>query len=120
MFEKRGVFTVPVKGKDAEELELELIDAGVDDLHVEGETIEAYVTPEHVRSVREELQKRKIPLESAEVTLVAKNHAEVGHADALKTMQLIEQLEELDDVQKVISNLEISDEAMAEFEKETA
>lgn len=116
MFEKRGIFTIPVKGKNIEELELELIDAGVDDVQTEGEHVEAYVSPENLRPVREELQKRSIPIEEAQVTLIAKNHAAVGAEDAAKTMQLIENLEELDDVQKVISNLEITDEAMAAFE----
>src|SRR5204863_5273536 len=102
-----------------EDLELELIDADVDDVSSEGENIEAYVAPEHLRPVREELQKRKIPIEDAQVSLIAKNPAAVSPQDAAKTMQLIENLEELDDVQKVISNLDITDEAMAEFEKVT-
>ena len=120
MFEKRGIFTIPVQGKSAEELELELIDAGVDDIQQEEEHIEAYVAPEHLRPVREEMQKRSITIENAEVTLIAKNNADVSAEDAVKTMQLVEQLEELDDVQKVITNLNITDEVMAEFEKATA
>jgi transcriptional/translational regulatory protein YebC/TACO1 len=120
MFDKRGVFSIPVQGKNPEDLELELIDAGVDDLHADAESIEAYVLPEHLRPVREELHKRNIAIENAEVTLIAKNPASVAPGDAVKTMQLIEELEELDDVQKVISNLEITDEAMAEFEKAAA
>ncbi|MCG3140449.1 MAG: putative transcriptional regulatory protein [Anaerolineae bacterium] len=120
MFEKRGIFTIPVQGKSAEEMELELIDAGVDDLSVEGEHIEAYVAPEHLRPVRDEMQKRHIPIENAELSLIAKSNAEVSAADAVKTLQLVEQLEELDDVQKVITNLNITDEVMAEFEKAAA
>ncbi|TAH52174.1 MAG: YebC/PmpR family DNA-binding transcriptional regulator [Chloroflexota bacterium] len=120
MFDKRGIFTIPIKGKSAEDLELELIDAGVDDIQAEDESIEAYVAPEHLRPVRDELQKRNIPIEDAQVTLIPKNPAAVSPQDAAKTMQLIEDLEELDDVQKVISNLDITDEAMAEFEKVTA
>lgn len=120
MFEKRGIFTVPVKGKRAEDIELELIDAGVDDIQQEDEHIEAYVAPEHLRAVREEMQKRHIPIENAEVSLIAKSNADVSPEDAVKTMQLIEQLEELDDVQKVITNLNITDEALAEFEKQVA
>ena len=120
MFEKRGIFTIPVQGKSAEDLELELIDAGVDDIQAEAEHVEAYVAPEHLRPVREELQKRNIPIEDAQVSLIAKNHAAVSPEDAAKTMQLIEDLEELDDVQKVITNLDITEEAMAEFEKAAA
>lgn len=118
LFDKRGIFTIPLKEKAAEDLELELIDAGVDDFSSEEEHVEAYVAPEHLRPVREELQKRNIPIEDAQVTLVAKNLAAVSAEDAAKTMQLIENLEELDDVQKVISNLDITDEALAEFEKQ--
>jgi YebC/PmpR family DNA-binding regulatory protein len=120
MFDKRGIFTIPVKDKSAEDLELELIDAGVDDFQAEDEHVEAYVSPEHLRPVREELQKRNIPIENAQITLVAKNLSTVSPEDAAKTMQLIEDLEELDDVQNVITNLDITDEAMAEFEKVTA
>ncbi len=120
MFEKRGVFTIPVKEKNAEDLELELIDAGVDDIQAEDEHVEAYVAPEHLRPVREELQKRHIPIEDAQISLIAKNTAAVSPEDAAKTMQLIEELEELDDVQKVITNLDITEEALAEFEKATA
>lgn len=120
MFEKRGIFTIPVQNKSAEDLELELIDAGVDDISAEGEHVEAYVAPEHLRPVREEMQKRHIPIENAEVSLIAKTNAEVSAGDAVKTMQLVEQLEELDDVQKVITNLNITDEVMAEFEKAAA
>ena len=120
MFEKRGIFTIPVKGKNPEDLELELIDAGVDDVQNDGDNIEAYVTPENLRPVREELQKRQIPIEEAQVSLIAKNPAAVSPEDAAKTMQLIENLEELDDVQKVISNLEITDEALAAFENASA
>ena len=120
MFEKRGIFTIPVKDKSAEELELELIDAGVDDIQQEEEHIEAYVAPEHLRPVREEMQKRHLQIENAEVTLIAKNNAEVSTEDAVKTLQLVEQLEELDDVQKVITNLNITDQVMAEFEKAAA
>lgn len=120
MFEKKGVFTIEAGDKNPEDVELELIDAGVDDIQMDGNTIEAYVVPEHLRQVREELHKRNLPVDNAEVTLIAKNHAEVTPEDAVKTMQLLEQLEELDDVQKVISNLDINDELMQRFEKATA
>jgi YebC/PmpR family DNA-binding regulatory protein len=120
MFDKRGIFTIPVKGKSAEDVELELIDAGVDDIQADKEMVEAYVAPEHLRSVRDELQKRQIPIESAEITLVAKNPADISPEEAVRTMQLVEQLEELDDVQKVITNMNLTDEVMAEFEKANA
>lgn len=116
MFERRGVLLVDATGKDADELQLELIDAGADDVRVDGHEIEVYTSPENLRSIREELQKHKVHIDSAEITWVPKTPAAVTDEEAVKTMQFVEALEELDDVQKVISNLEISDAVMAKFE----
>ncbi len=116
MFEKKGVLNIEVDGRDTEDLELELIDLGVEDVRVDGKSIEAYVAPEQLRRIREELQKKKIPIENAEVTLIPKTPAIVSEQDALQTMKLMDQIEELDDVQKVITNLDINEDLMNKFE----
>ncbi|MGB8644692.1 MAG: YebC/PmpR family DNA-binding transcriptional regulator [Anaerolineae bacterium] len=116
MFDKKGILTIETEGRNAEEIELELIDLGVEDLLQSGKTIEAYVEPKELRRVREELHKRNIPVENAEISMLPKTPAAVATEDAIKAMRLIEQLEELDDVQKVTSNLDINDELIAKFE----
>ncbi|MGE5140879.1 MAG: YebC/PmpR family DNA-binding transcriptional regulator [Rudaea sp.] len=116
MFDKKGVLTIETDGRNAEDIELELIDLGVEDLQQSGKTIEAYVDPHELRHVRDELHKRKIPVENAEITLIPKNPAALAADDALQAMKLIDALEELDDVQKVTSNLDINDELIAKFE----
>ncbi len=115
MFEKKGVITIE-NAKNAEELELQLIDAGADDLKVDGSTVEAYCAPEQLKAFREALEKKKIGVSSAELAWIAKSPAQVSDEHAVSTMKLMESLEEHDDVQKVYSNLDISDEAMARFE----
>lgn len=116
MFERRGVVTIESNGRNSEEIELELIDLGADDVLVDGNLVEAYVDPHQLHAMREGLEKRKIPVENAEITLIPKTPAAIDPEHALQTMKLIEQLEELDDVQKVTTNLDISDELMNKFE----
>ena len=118
MFEKKGIVTIETDGRNAEEIELELIDLGADDIQVDGKTIEAYVTPHDLGHMRGGLEKRKIPVENAEITLIPKNPAAVDTEHAVQTMKLIEQLEELDDVQKVTSNLDINEELLNRREAE--
>ncbi len=117
MFDKKGVLTIETEDKNAEEIELELIDLGVEDLQQSGKMIEAYVEPHDLRRVREELTKRKVKVDSAEITMLPKQSTALPDDAAIQTMKLIEQLEELDDVQKVTSNLDLNDEVIAKFEE---
>ncbi len=116
MFEKRGVVTLEAGNKDPDELALELIDAGADDVKVDGKEVEAYTAPDQLRAFREALEKRKIPITSAELAWISKTPAQVADDHAVQTMRLMESLEEYDDVQKVYSNLDISDAVMAKYE----
>ncbi len=115
MFEKKGVVTIE-NVKNADELELELIDAGADDFKVDGNVLEAYSAPEKLKALRDALEKRKIAIASAELAWIAKAPAQVTDDQAVQTMRLMESLEEHDDVQKVYSNLDITDAVMAKFE----
>ncbi len=116
MFEKKGVITLEANGKDPDELALELIDAGAEDVKVDGKEIEAYTPPDQLKALRDALEKRKIPIVSAELAWIARNPAEVGDDHAVQTLKLMEALEEHDDVQKVFTNLDISDAVMEKFE----
>jgi len=102
--------------KNTDELELELIDAGADDFKAEGNVLEVYCAADQLKALREALQKRKVALASAELAWIAKTPAQVTDDQAVQTMKLMESLEEHDDVQKVFSNLDISDAVMAKFE----
>ena len=115
MFEKKGIIAIE-NVKNADDLALELIDAGADDVKVDGSLVEAYCAPESLKSLRDALEKRKIAFTSAELAWIAKNPAQVNDEQAVSTLKLMESLEEHDDVQKVFTNLDISDAVMAKFE----
>ncbi|HIP88359.1 MAG TPA: YebC/PmpR family DNA-binding transcriptional regulator, partial [Anaerolineales bacterium] len=57
-----------------------------------------------------------VQFETAELSYVPKNTLQLGEEETLKVMGVINALEDLDDVQQVYSNLDISDEVMAKFE----
>lgn len=115
LFDKKGVITVE-DAKNPEDLALELIDAGAEDYKLDGNVLELYCAPDHLRTLKDAIEKRKITITSAELAWISKNPASVTDDQALSTMKLMEALEEHDDVQKVYSNLDISDEVMTKFE----
>jgi YebC/PmpR family DNA-binding regulatory protein len=120
MFERKGIITLNTSGRNPEELELELIDAGAEDFKTDGDSVDVFAQPENLHTLKKDLDKQKITIESAEITWVAKTPASVSIDDAVQTMKLIESFEEMDDVQKVTSNLDITDDIMAQFEKVAA
>ncbi len=67
-------------------------------------------------AVRDSLNQNGVIIEEAELTMVAKNEIELSPGDAMKVLNLIESLEDLDDVQKVHSNLALNDEIMAQLD----
>ncbi len=115
LFEKKGVITIE-GAKNPDDLALELIDAGAEDFKVDGNVVEAYTMPEGLKALRDALEKRKIAISAAELAWIAKTSAEVTDDQAVQTMKLMEMLEEHDDVQKVFTNLDITDAVMTKFE----
>ena len=116
MFERKGSMTVNAEGMDPEAVALEAIDAGAEDVKVEGNTVEIYTLIEDLQKVRDALIERNYEVEDAELGWVPKTLFQPDQKTAVQNLRLIESLEELDDVQAVHSNLDITDDALAEFE----
>jgi len=108
MFENTGVITVDTTGIDPDELALYAIDAGARDAKEEKNLLEIYTDPREFENVKLAVEKRKKPV-SAEVTMLPKSTVSLPEKESLQTVKLLEKLEELDDVQRVFSNLEYSD-----------
>ncbi|HEU4919902.1 MAG TPA: YebC/PmpR family DNA-binding transcriptional regulator [Candidatus Limnocylindrales bacterium] len=114
-FEPRGVIAVPRNGSDADDVALAAIDAGADDVDTEDpETIEIFTTPGDLETVRRALEAAGVAVESAESTMVAKQTVELDSAKARQNLRLVEQLEDLDDVQRVTANFDIPEDVFAE------
>lgn len=113
IFEPKGVVTVEIDAKDPDELALIAIDSGADDVQVEDGVIEVYTEPSSLEDVRKTLEQAGVKVEASETGMVPKTSVPLDERAAEQTMRLVERLEELDDVQHVYSNSEVSDEVAA-------
>jgi YebC/PmpR family DNA-binding regulatory protein len=116
LFESKGYITITVNDSDPDELAMIAIETGADDVTVADDLVEVFTTPEDFQAVRESLQEQGLALESAELAMIPKSLAQLGERETFQAMNLVDKLEELDDVQQVYSNLDISDEIMARYE----
>ena len=115
-FQDRGVISVALHDGNAEELELAAIDAGAIDVTVDGDNLEVYTEPQALEAVRLALQAHKADVVNAERSLVPSTTVTMDSKQAAQMLRLVDRLEELDDVQKVYSNVEISDEDLEAYE----
>ena len=115
-FDRRGLITVPNK-VDFEELFMAAVEAGAADV-VQGtdeDAHEVYTDPTDLHVVSTQLKEMDIPVDEAELIMVPQNEVSLGQQDAVRILRLIGEIEELDDVRRVFSNLEMTDEAVSAY-----
>ena len=115
-FEAKGLITIPLNTHDAEEIELQAIEAGADDVLVHRDAVEVQTLPAELEPVRKALESAGLEVENADFAMVPKLTVELDERTAHAALKLIDSLEDLEDVQRVYSNAGISDEAMESFE----
>ncbi len=113
MFDTKGYLTVARDDLDPDDIFMMAIDAGAEDIEVSDEFVEVYTLPGDLHMVREGLIGSGLTVEDAELSQVPKTMMTLGEKETLQIMNMIETLEELDDVQQVYSNLDISEEILA-------
>lgn len=115
-FEQKGYIVLAGENLDFEEVFMVAAEAGADDVVNEEGTIVVY-TPREMFGAVEQALRGSYKVEEAMLRWEAQNQTEVEASKALQNMKIMDQLEELDDVQSVASNLMITDALAAEFEK---
>jgi transcriptional/translational regulatory protein YebC/TACO1 len=117
MFDRKGIFTIEAAGQDPDELELELIDGGAEDLDFDEENQEFIITVafEDFGNMQKKLEELSIEPKSAVLERIPSTTNTLDIHDAKKALHLIEALEEDDDVQAVFHNLEMTEELEAEL-----
>ena len=115
MFSRKGVVLVSKTGGLSEDDVLSaVLDAGAEEVNDLGESFEVISEPNDVVQVRTALQNAKIDYDSAETSFVPSVSVELDAEAAKKIFNFIEALEDLDDVQTVWANFDVSDEVMAQ------
>jgi YebC/PmpR family DNA-binding regulatory protein len=115
LFERKGVFTIKNEGFSADEVELELIDAGAEDFEADDDTITVTCAKEDFGHVNKKLNELGIEPEEAGLKRIPNTYKRLDLESAKKVMRFIEALEDDDDIQNVYHNLEITDELANEL-----
>jgi YebC/PmpR family DNA-binding regulatory protein len=114
-FEVRGLITVERSGVDPDEVALAAIDAGAADVDTEADPIEIFTEPADLYAVRKSLEDAGIAVDDAESAMIAKQTVSLDADHVRKAMRLVDLLEELDDVQRVTTNVDIPEDVLAEL-----
>jgi YebC/PmpR family DNA-binding regulatory protein len=107
MFERKGVISAQAGDQDPEEIGLAAIEAGAEDVQVDGAVVEITTEPASFETVRRAVEAAGVTIENAEVTMQPKQTVPVGEEKAGAVLRLLEALEEEDDVQQVYANFDI-------------
>ncbi|MFT7101142.1 MAG: YebC/PmpR family DNA-binding regulatory protein [Bacteroidia bacterium] len=120
IFDTKGVFTVDntsLKGKDEENLELELIDGGAEDVEKDEEITVIYTSFDDYGSMQAKLAELQIEAISTEIQQIPKSTTILSIPEAQEVLKIIDKFEEDDDVQCVYHNLELTEELIATLEE---
>lgn len=112
-FENKGVISIDAAGVDGDEVALNAIDAGAEDVQVDDETIEVTTAPTDLEAVKRSLEAAGTAVANAELSMVAKAMVTISEDDAGSALRLLDRLEDLDDVQRVYSNADFPDSVLA-------
>jgi len=115
-FERKGQITVDVAAAEEESLMDIVLEAGAEDMSLEGETYDITTEPATFSDVMDALEKAQIPILEGDLSLVAMTPTLVSDkALAASVLRFIAALEDNDDVQNVYSNMEMSDALIQEL-----
>lgn len=112
-FARKGVLSLPTADRTEDEVFEAALEAGAEDIAADGEYFTITTAPEALGTVRDALEKKGIGVESAEAEMVAQNTVEPTPDQTRSLLKLLDALDDHDDVQRVASNADISDEALA-------
>lgn len=119
IFDKKGLFVVPTESKDEVGLLELVLEAGADDLtRVDDNHYEIVCALENFDAVHKALEEASLPMSTSELTAIPKNTVPVDEDTARACLKLLDVIDDHDDVQKVYSNLEMSDDVLAAIEQD--
>jgi len=110
MFERKGIISLAAGELDPEEFELELIDAGVEDIELEDGVFMITTPMEEFHNVQKKIEEMGLEPDSAELQRIPNDTVDLPLEQAVQIMKIVEEFEDDDDVQVVSHNLNVTDE----------
>lgn len=116
MFDRKGLIMAKADGKNPDEAELEAIDAGAEDLAIDGGEYEIITADTDLMSVRDNLEKLGFKIEKAEISYIPKTTVKIDDIDKAKSvLRLMDLLDEDEDVSNIFSNFDIAEDIMEQM-----
>lgn len=115
MFSKKGMIIIPQSAIEEDELMEIVLDNGAEDMKTEDENYEISSSVEDFSNVLEAIKAKDIETESAEIAMIPSTFIKLTGKQAEQMLKLADKLEELDDVQNVWSNFDISAEEIEKY-----
>ncbi len=120
LFELKGILEIELNGKDPDELSLEMLDMGADDVDPvtpDDTTLIIYTDPSDLEKTRQELEAKGYKVLKAESSMVPKTKVDLSDEKvAHQALRMIDKLEDLDDVQNVYTNADFPESFAASYE----
>jgi YebC/PmpR family DNA-binding regulatory protein len=113
MFSKKGYMSVDIKAITEDRLMEIALEAGAEDVREDKDVFEVITAPADFETVRQALEQAAIAFSDAEVTMLPQNTLTLEGKEAEQMIRLMDTLEDCEDVQKVYTNAEISDDVMS-------
>ncbi|TQM31762.1 YebC/PmpR family DNA-binding transcriptional regulator [Nocardia bhagyanarayanae] len=116
LFHRKGIVTLEKNGLSEDDVLMAVLDAGAEEVNDLGESFEIISDPSDLIDVRKALQAAGIDYDSAESGFQPSVSVAVDADGARKVFKLVDALEDSDDVQNVYTNVDVSDEVLAQLE----
>ncbi|WP_054814053.1 YebC/PmpR family DNA-binding transcriptional regulator [Nocardia arizonensis] len=118
LFHRKGIVTLEKNGLSEDDVLMAVLDAGAEEVNDLGDTFEVVSEPGDLIPVRRALQTAGIDYDSAESGFQPSVSVPVDVDGARKVFKLVDALEDSDDVQNVYTNVDLSDEVLAQLEED--
>jgi YebC/PmpR family DNA-binding regulatory protein len=112
LFNRKGVVIVPTNGQSEDDVLLAVLEAGAEEVNDLGDAFEVVSEATDLVPVRTALQDAGIDYDSADTSFIPTMQVELDEDGARKVLRLVDALEDLDDVQNVYANFDVSDEIL--------
>ena len=114
IFNRKGVFTISADNIDMplEDLEMELIDGGLEELELDEEAITIYCDFQEFSNMQNKIEELNIEIQNSELHRIPISTKKINTEEAKKVIKLLDLLEENDDVQQVFHNMELTNEIL--------
>jgi YebC/PmpR family DNA-binding regulatory protein len=116
IFDRMGVFVIPDQNLEEESFTMEMIDANATEVEHDDGFFHVYVPFDSFGEMQKKLEQMGVEAESASLQRISKETVNPEAEAAGKALRLIDALEELDDVQQVYHNLELTDELASQLQ----